>query len=1180
MSFFIRNKTSGAIAINDLGLTIPAGVGSPPQFDYDLITEDPRQIAVSADLIAQIVAGNIVVLDPLDGTTELSAAVSQEIVEVHNDPHYRIRGGTLTQLEDVDTTGCTGGCVLTYNDGDAEWQPNSPSNIAGDIRLGDLEDVNTPSPSGSPSGTWENNTVYVLVGNGSDEVTATPLFSSGSPSTPIPGFCEAVQDISGAMIAGGSQTDITVNYVDGAGTCDGAVNFSIDDVFLRNTGDTLDSGTLTIASGAGISIVDGASALIETPTGGFTNNNDIVNKAYVDNIAAGLKARQSVNVATPDDLDTITSSTWTYASGSGSPSEIGSTLSATATGSPIQLTIDGVALSVGDRVLVKGQEGGSPDRALENGIYTVTADGTGSPAQWVLTRCTCTDESSEVSGAYTFVESGNTYENSAWILSVDDPSTFVIGQDPIIPVQFSGAGAFVGDIGIAQTGTVFALDLGPTEVASATPALADRIAFHDVTGSAQGVTGTQTYGATFQEVFNALDVVNNITSDGFVVRTAADTYASRTIVAAGAGDRDGLEVLNGDGIAGNPTVGLDIEGLPLRAAVDTVDRVAVWDSSTDTNVYYTVSDIAGAIASTNSFENWAGGGNTTGDAQITADSSTDTATLAGGTGINVNVSAATDTLTISLDFSTIPAGGSPSVVDGTDEIVINNGGTLATVTLQEVIDQLGLDTDELIKVSANDTTPGYLDGKLIAGTYTTLTQNNDGGNETLTVDVDLSAIKLEDIGNVNLQGSPAPADGDVLVYRAGSPAGWTNENLDAITAPAFGTVTGDSGSAAADVAGDTIAIVGGTAITTVAADDPETLTISLDFTSLPTTSGSPGATPSGNTEIIINEGGTVYTTTLNELVSNTITGGNGINVTTVGSPATLEISLDVCGMSAGDVANLDFNSLIPVCDGSNTVSYSLGDIFEELDVVSGVTGSGIVVKTGGSPDSYATRDIQVAGAGAGDGLAVTNGDGIAGNPTLELDIDGTPSAGENMTATDQFIGYNTSSTANEKFTGQEIADGVANILGLSSLSVKAIGGSGSPGEFQLFMTDPARSKDLSTAEFSVAYSENNLGNNDWMEVGSANDATSGYIIPYNATLVRATAHTANSSNAKGIDLYVDGTATAPLITIPSGGGGQANVADGTLNVDVNAGQKIRLRGASTGGTIGDVIVTLWFRWRA
>lgn len=43
------------------------------------------------------------------------------------------------------------------------------------------------------------------------------------------------------------------------------------------------------------------------------------------------------------------------------------------------------------------------------------------------------------------------------------------------------------------------------------------------------------------------------------------------------------------------------------------------------------------------------------------------------------------------------------------------------------------DTDELVGVSANDSTPGYLVQKLVAGTGITLTEQNDGGNETLEI---------------------------------------------------------------------------------------------------------------------------------------------------------------------------------------------------------------------------------------------------------------------------------------------------------------------------------------------------------------------------------------------------------------------------------------------------------------
>jgi len=43
------------------------------------------------------------------------------------------------------------------------------------------------------------------------------------------------------------------------------------------------------------------------------------------------------------------------------------------------------------------------------------------------------------------------------------------------------------------------------------------------------------------------------------------------------------------------------------------------------------------------------------------------------------------------------------------------------------------DTDALVKVSSNDTTAGYLNGKLVAGSNISFTEGSDGGNETLTI---------------------------------------------------------------------------------------------------------------------------------------------------------------------------------------------------------------------------------------------------------------------------------------------------------------------------------------------------------------------------------------------------------------------------------------------------------------
>lgn len=49
-------------------------------------------------------------------------------------------------------------------------------------------------------------------------------------------------------------------------------------------------------------------------------------------------------------------------------------------------------------------------------------------------------------------------------------------------------------------------------------------------------------------------------------------------------------------------------------------------------------------------------------------------------------------------------------------------------------------TDENVKISSNDTTAGYLDGKLVGSTNVVLTQTNDGGDETLVIT--LSGVSL------------------------------------------------------------------------------------------------------------------------------------------------------------------------------------------------------------------------------------------------------------------------------------------------------------------------------------------------------------------------------------------------------------------------------------------------------
>lgn len=52
---------------------------------------------------------------------------------------------------------------------------------------------------------------------------------------------------------------------------------------------------------------------------------------------------------------------------------------------------------------------------------------------------------------------------------------------------------------------------------------------------------------------------------------------------------------------------------------------------------------------------------------------------------------------------------------------------------------ISADTDVKTTVSSNDTTAGYLNGKLVAGTNVTFVENSDGGNESLTINATAGA---------------------------------------------------------------------------------------------------------------------------------------------------------------------------------------------------------------------------------------------------------------------------------------------------------------------------------------------------------------------------------------------------------------------------------------------------------
>ena len=217
---------------------------------------------------------------------------------------------------------------------------------------------------------------------------------------------------------------------------------------------TINGSTMsTSASNTDITFSPHGTGTVKVPSGyedraGFTTDS-LANKAYVDQVAQGLDTKPSCRAATTANLSA------TYDNGS---SGVGATLTAGSNGA---IVVDGVSLSVNDRVLVKDQS-----TASQNGIYKVTTQGSGSAA-FVLTRATPEDQPSELTGgSFVFVEEGTANANNGYVFTHTGAPTF--GSTSLDVAQFSGAGQITAGAALTKTGNQLdvAVDDSSIEVSS------------------------------------------------------------------------------------------------------------------------------------------------------------------------------------------------------------------------------------------------------------------------------------------------------------------------------------------------------------------------------------------------------------------------------------------------------------------------------------------------------------------------------------------------------------------------------------------------------------------------------------------------------------------------------------------------------------------------------------------
>ena len=165
-----------------------------------------------------------------------------------------------------------------------------------------------------------------------------------------------------------------------------------------------------------IAAVWGFGANIPTASANPSSDNQLARKAYVDSVAQGLDAKDSVRAATTANI----------------------TLSA-------PQTIDGISIIADDRLLVKDQTD-----PIENGIYIVAAG--------AFVRSSDLAAGDHAASMYCFIEEGTINADNGFVCTSDSAAD-VVGTNSLAYSQFSGAGSVVAGDGLSKSGNELSVNV-------------------------------------------------------------------------------------------------------------------------------------------------------------------------------------------------------------------------------------------------------------------------------------------------------------------------------------------------------------------------------------------------------------------------------------------------------------------------------------------------------------------------------------------------------------------------------------------------------------------------------------------------------------------------------------------------------------------------------------------------
>lgn len=311
-------------------------------------------------------------------------------------------------------------------------------------------------------------------------------------------------------------------------------------------------------------------------------------KSYVDTIASA-----SIHYHTPVRVESPTALTVTYNNGT---SGVGATL--TNAGAQAALVLDGITLSVADRVLIYTQAD-----QTQNGVYTVTSVGSVS-TNWVMTRSTDTNTYAPSSptalgaGDAFFVSQGATGAGELYVCNTTGVITF--GTTNITFVQVAATAVYTAGTGISVTNNVIT-NTAPDQTVALTQGGATTITgtYPNFTISSTDTTYTAGGGIGLAGTTFSVAAGTGLTQDADGL-SHADTSSQASVDNTGA---TFVQDINLDGFghvtgAASVTVTPSLIGAPSTTGVGASGSWGISVTGTAANVTGTVAVVNGGTGAT------------------------------------------------------------------------------------------------------------------------------------------------------------------------------------------------------------------------------------------------------------------------------------------------------------------------------------------------------------------------------------------------------------------------------------------------------------------------------------------------------------------------------------------------------------------------------------------------------